>query len=62
MERFADFMLASLALGIVAAWKGPRWWIGAVALAFISFLLGTSSFKLESPFLARKVALSSRFD
>jgi hypothetical protein len=44
MERFAGFMVASLVLGIVAAWKGPRWCIGAVALAFISLLLGTSSF------------------
>ena len=42
MERFLDFMFVGLALGLVAAWKGRRWWIGAVVLALGSLCAGVS--------------------
>jgi hypothetical protein len=44
MRRFVDFMLVGLALSIVAVWKGPGWWIGAVILAIGSFMFGCMSF------------------
>ena len=40
MERFLDFMFAGLVLGLVAAWKGRKLWVGAAVLAFASLCLG----------------------
>lgn len=43
MQRFLDFVFVGLALGLVAARTGRRWWILAVVLAVVSLCLGGAS-------------------
>ena len=40
MAMFVGCMLASIALGSVAAWKASRWWAIAAVLAIASLFMG----------------------
>lgn len=43
MAAFVRIMFAGIALGLIAAWKGSRWWVAAAILATVSFFVGGST-------------------